>query len=379
MRGSRIAAEVAEHLDYLTEVAAELAVSDPVRERFEQAVGRAEDMKEAAEVWRRTADRVEKAARDVAGKLGGIDSSWQGADADAFLAHMQDAGLAGNDLVDAMRALAAALDHTAETVDELLTDIGDTIAETADSVSQALVVPHEGDQRARKYLSDLDGPAEELFSSVEDAFRAFARFCDELGSGKAIGDVRFDKRMPEGNWDFQAPAAPPAPAASPAAPPAPAPPAPAPPEPAPGGGGGGGAADSGGGAGAAAPPAAAEAPDLAPGGATGAAEPSATPPAAAAPVAGAAGGAAAAATGGMMGGMMPMGPMAGMMGGGAQDRQNQSRLKTKPEDLFGTPEAVPPAVIGEDPKQKAPEPKDNTAQPRRTGSAGVGDAAPPVI
>lgn len=51
-----------------------------------------------------------------------------------------------------------------------------------------------------------------------------------------------------------------------------------------------------------------------------------------------------------MGGMMPMGMMGGMMGGAqgaGQDRKNQSRLKSKPEELFGTPPDAAPAVLGE--------------------------------
>lgn len=210
----RIAAEVSQHLEYLTRVAAELDAPEPVHERFEEAVGRVDALREAARVWHRTADRVEKSAQGVAGKLGGIDKSWQGADADAFLAHMRETGLAGNDIVDAMRALAEALDHTADAVEALVEDIGQTVTDTADAVSQALVVPVDGEQRARRHLEDLEGPAGELFSAVEDVFGAFARFCDELQSGREIGELQFDKRMPAQNWQSSVPE-PPAPAWSP--------------------------------------------------------------------------------------------------------------------------------------------------------------------
>ncbi|CAM05959.1 WXG100 family type VII secretion target [Saccharopolyspora erythraea NRRL 2338] len=381
----RIAAEVSQHLEYLTRVAAELDAPEPVHERFEEAVGRVDALREAARVWHRTADRVEKSAQGVAGKLGGIDKSWQGADADAFLAHMRETGLAGNDIVDAMRALAEALDHTADAVEALVEDIGQTVTDTADAVSQALVVPVDGEQRARRHLEDLEGPAGELFSAVEDVFGAFARFCDELQSGREIGELQFDKRMPAQNWQSSVPE-PPAPPAA-----APAPPAPAAPE---GAGAGAGGGTGGGGASAAGAASAAGgvgggAPDLSPGGSSGAAEPSATPPAVAASAGAAAGGAAAAAGGGMAGGMMPMGMMGGAMGaqGGAQERQNKSRLKSSSEELFGAPQSAPPAVYGEDPdnakqsedKPAKPKPLPKPPMPPKRGSAGVGDAPPPKI
>src|SRR5437764_1780962 len=96
--------DVAEHREYLSRVSGELGVANPVEDRFADIVGHWNDLHQAAEMWRRTADHLEHACQRVSGRLGGIDSSWQGADADAFLAHMHEVGLAGNDVVDAMRA-----------------------------------------------------------------------------------------------------------------------------------------------------------------------------------------------------------------------------------------------------------------------------------
>jgi uncharacterized protein YukE len=369
MSMARNGSEVAEHLDYLSRIADELEVSDSIPAELADLVGRQEDLRAAARVWRQGAESVDNAAADVQGRLGGIDSAWQGQDADAFLAHIQEVGLAGNDLVDTMRALADVLDHTVEALQVQLDDLGSLVAEAADSVSAALLAPAEGSNRARKHLTELAQPTQELARSISDTYRAFARFCDDVEAGRSAGSVQFNHRMPAQAWDFNAPtpAAPPAPAEAAGAEPAGAEGAGAEPAGAgaasagggaAGGGGGGGPAGGGGAAGAGAAAAGGGA-ELAPGGTTRAEEPSAIPPAAAVAagggaVAGAAGGAAAA---GMMGGMMPMGMMGGMMGGaqgaGGQERKNQSRLKSKPEELFGTPPDAAPAVFGAPPEDQA--------------------------
>lgn len=342
---ARNSSEVAEHLDYLSRIADELEVANSIPADLADLVGRHEELREAARVWREGAEKVENAAENVQGRLGGLDSAWQGQDADAFLEHVQEVGLAGNDLVDTMRALADVLDHTVEALQAQLEDLDGLVAEAADSVSAALLTPEEGAKRARKHLAELAQPATELAESISDTYRAFARFCDDVEAGRSAGAVQFDNRMPAQAWDFNGPAP-----AQPAAPAEPAGAEPAAAAAAAGGGGAGDAAAVGGGDAAAAgvsdvPGGGAEQ-NLSPGDTTRAGEPSAVPPAAAAAggaVAGAAGGVAA---GGMMGGMMPMGMMGGAQGAG-QERKNQSRLKSKPEELFGTPPDAAPAVLGE--------------------------------
>ncbi|WP_242181293.1 WXG100 family type VII secretion target [Saccharopolyspora soli] len=365
---ARNSSEVAEHLDYLSRIADELEVAHSIPADLADLVGHHEDLREAAQVWRKGADTAEQAAGDVQGRLGGIDSVWQGADADAFLAHIQEVGLAGNDLVDSMRALADALEHTVDAVQAQLDDLGELVAEAADSVSAALVAPVEGATRARKHLADLAQPARELAGSILDTYRAFTRFCDDLEAGRSTGSVQFDRRMPTQTWDFSAPTA--------AAPPAAAEPAGAAPAGA-GGGAAGGAAGVGAAGASSEPGGDAE---LAPGGTSRAAEPSALPPAAAAAAGGGAvaGGAAAA---GMSGGMMPMGMMGGMMGGaqqGGQERRNQSRLKSKPEELFGTPPDAAPAVFGAKPEGQAPEPAKPTQPQAARPALGIPSVVEPA-
>ncbi|SDX46493.1 Predicted nucleic acid-binding protein, contains Zn-ribbon domain [Saccharopolyspora shandongensis] len=352
--------EVAEHLDYLSRVADELDFANSIPADLAELVGRHEELLAAARVWRKGAESIEHAAEGVQGKLGGIDSAWQGKDADAFLAHIHEVGVASHDVVDTMRALADVLDHTVEALQSQFEDLGALVAEAADSVSGALLEPDEGHKRARKHLAELAQPAQELAESISDTYRAFARFCDDVAAGGSTGPAKLEHRMPAEAWDFNAPAAP-----------APADPAAA--EPAAAGVDGGGAAGGAGGGGAAGASgtAAAGGPDqeLTPGDTTRAGEPSVIPPAAAAAAGAAAGGAAVAggaAAGGMYGGMMPMGMMGGMAGGqgGGQERKNQSRLKSKPEELFGTPPDAAPPVFGETQRDKPEPAKPTTPQSR---------------
>ncbi|MBB5154788.1 WXG100 family type VII secretion target [Saccharopolyspora phatthalungensis] len=365
---SRTSSEMAEHLDYLSGIADELDVAHWIPADLADLVGRQEDLRAAARVWRTAADGVENASADVQGRLGGIDSAWQGQDADAFLAHIQEVGLAGNDLVDTMHGLADVLDHTVDAVQAQLGDLGALVAAAADSVSAALLAPTEGPARARKHLADLAQPARELEESISDTYRAFARFCDDVVAGRSAGSVKFDRRMPAQSWDFNVP--------EPTAAPAPAEPA-----------GAGGSADRGrvavaGGAATgvsgAAPGEGAEK-ELTPGGTTRGGEPSEMPPAAGgAAVAGAAGGVAG---GGMVGGMVPMGMM-GMMGGAqgaGQERKNQSRFKSKPAELFGAPPDAAPAVFGAPPKDGAqnPEPPKPTS-PQSPSTLGIQSVVEPA-
>ncbi|MGW1679063.1 WXG100 family type VII secretion target [Saccharopolyspora sp. NPDC002376] len=369
--------EIAEHLDYLKRIAREMDFANSIPADLADLVGRHEDLREAARIWRQNAEDVEQATGDVKGRLGGIDSSWQGADAEAFLGHIREVGLASHDLIDSMRALADVLEHTVEGVQAQVNDLGDLVAEAADSVSSALLAPEGGPERARKHLGELAQPATELAESISDTYRAFARFCDDLEAGRSTGSVQFDRRMPTEAWDFNVPAAPQLQAETDAAS------AGGTPEGAGTAGtsgagcaetaaataGGGNSAGVGAGA-VGAGTAAAEAPDLEEGGTTIALEPSAIPPAAAA----AAGGAAVAGGAAAAGGMMPMGMMGGMAGGaqnGGQERKNQSRFKSKPEELFGTPPQTVPAVFGAPEQDQKQDQKTSREGPVRTGKLDI--------
>ncbi len=348
--GRQIAAEVGPELDFLSRVSRKLDVVDLVHEFFDPLVGDWNDLRDEAERWRKAAKVTEAVTKHVAGPLGGVDAAWQGKDADAFLEHMRKVGLAGGDAVDAMTAMADALEETADAVRDIVQDMAHVLADAADSVSGTASLPLEGDNRARAHIEDLRDPVRELFESGQQVLEAFLKLCDGVSGAEGnFGAVRMEHRYPEQNWTYTAPAKPaevtppePAKASAMAA-----------------AGTGGGAPASGVGAGGVGggvagvggvgAPAAAQQMQF--GGATGVSEtlPPAAQGAAAAPAAAGAGGRAGASPGGApMMGMAPMGAMGGGQQGGDKEHKPKQRLSGSIDDLLGKPKKAAPKVIGED-------------------------------
>ncbi|WP_406688633.1 WXG100 family type VII secretion target [Saccharopolyspora sp. ID03-671] len=298
----------AENLHYLAGIADELDVAQSIPADAGELIGRPDDFRDAARVWREAAAAVEDSSGDVDGKLGGIDTAWQGADAEAFVAHIRDAGLAGKDLADAMTGLADALEHTAEGVGAQLRRFTDLVAQTAEDVRAAMDASDE--DGARERLAELGEPARELLESIADYYTAFTRLCDDMAGGATrepgrweAGEV-FMKTSPTTGEPENT--------------------------------GVSGSSGVPGAAGTAAASASGESEEDRSG--AGAA-------------AGAAVGGAAVGAAGVGMGMMPMGMMGGMLGqrggGGGKERQNSSRLKSNPEELFGSAPEAPPSVFGE--------------------------------
>ncbi|MFB9430985.1 WXG100 family type VII secretion target [Streptoalloteichus tenebrarius] len=346
------------HLDYLSRLARDLGVPDPVEEYFGRVVGRWNDMREQAEAWRAASRVVERVRQDVDRPLGAVDAVWDGADADSFLDHMRQVVRAGADLGDAMAAMAEALEVTADAIHRLVRDMAGVLADGADALSQALTVPLHGEVRARAHLDEMRRPTRELFEAVREVLEAFVQLCDGIDAGRGFAKVAMPHTFPDRNWTFDVP--------KPAGPPADTPPTRTPRTPndaVPGHGavgavaggavsgvgggvvaGGGGVGGVGGGAGTGAQP---HQQPLGPGSHAAAVE---TPKEPQRPAfAGAPGAAERPTTTGspMAGGMMPMGGMmAGGQGqGGDTERRNASRLTADPVDLFGEPTKTAPPVI----------------------------------
>ncbi|OLF16531.1 hypothetical protein BU204_16400 [Actinophytocola xanthii] len=354
--GHEIADSLAGHLDYLSRLARDLGVPDPVEEYFSPVVGRWSDMEAEADRWRLVGDAARDVTESLNRPLGKLDAAWDGAAAESFIAYMQQVGLAGQDLADSMLALADVLDITAEGIREIVQQLGGVLGEVAESASGAMALPVQGDERTRQYLDMMRRPTKELFEAVRQILEAFVQLCEGVDGSEAFQQVRMEHTFPAENWSFTEPRIPTAPV------------------PAPvgsdrtsaadlggaglggssggssggfgggfGGGGGGslgGLGGPGGGGAAAATPGGA-------GGYTFATEqpPAAKPeaPAAAASTGGAAGRGAGA-------GMMPMAPMMGMGQGGGNDgdRRGRSRVTGDPADIFGKPEKASAPVIGDD-------------------------------
>lgn len=330
--------ELTEDLGYLARMADELEVPHAIPTDAAGFLGQQQELRIAAETWRELAVTVERSSSAATGELGGIDAAWEGDGADAFLAHIREVGLAGNDLTDSMRAVAEALEHTAEALRVQIRDLRELVADVADEVREAMP---EAPERARPKLVELTGPVAEILDAVADTYRAFARCCDDLGAA------------PENRRRFDGPTAAPPSATGAAAAASGAPTTPEDPsEPA-------SSAETGAPVGT---PCSGQPSPMAPGGTTSSAESPDDEPAASA-AGGVAGAAVGAAGAGVAGGMMPMGMMGGMsamlgrQAGRPQERTNDSRIKNDPVDLFGTPPDAAPAVFGgpdEQPDQADP-------------------------
>lgn len=346
--GKDVEGQIATQLDYLSQVARYLGVPDPVEEYFSPVVGRWSDMHAEADRWRVVGNVVEQVTEAVNSPLGKLDAAWDGAAAESFVQYMQQIGLAGNDLSDAMVAMADVLDQTANAIREIVVDLAGIMAETAETASEAMVLPVQGDARVREYLDLMRRPTRELFEAVRQILEAFMQLCEGAEGPDAFRRVTMAHTFPAENWS--APALPGVPSkpvdtstgtagADIAA--------------TLGGGGaglgGGGAGLGGGGIGGIGGGAAAASAgsSMAPGNYTVTGEQAPrgnTPPAAAA---------AAAAGGGPRSGtgmpMMPMTPMGGGQGqGGDAEHKTRSRVVGDPQDIFGKPEKASTPVIGAD-------------------------------
>lgn len=342
--GKDIENQIAAQLGYLSKLARHLGINDPVEEYFAPVIGRWSDMHEEAEHWRAVSDGVEQVTDALNKPLGQLDAAWDGEAANSFIAYMQRVGLAGNDLSDAMAAMAEVLDQTANGIREIVVQLATVMAETAETASEAMVMPVQGDTRTREYLDMMRRPSKELFEAVRQILEAFVSLCEGAEDDDTFGGVTMAHLYPEENWTVPGLPSVPAPGTGPvdtstdlagvgAG----------------GLGGGGGFGGGGGGMGGGGALAASAAAPLSPGGLTMAGEQpqvSTPPPAAAA--------AAAAGSGGPKGGMggMGMAPMMGGMGaqgqGGDQNHKNNSRVVGNPTDIFGKPEKASTPVIGAD-------------------------------
>jgi WXG100 family type VII secretion target len=352
--GTDIENEVVTQLRYLSELARHLGIVDPVEEYFAPVVGRWSDMHAEAERWRVVGQGVEQVTGELNKPLGKLDAAWDGAAADSFIAYMQRVGLAGNDLADAMIAMSEVLDQTANGIREIVVQLAGIMAETAESASQAMALPVQGDARAREYLDMMQRPTRDLFESARQILDAFVQLCEGAEGEDAFRKVTMAHTFPTENWSVPSvPAPTPGTPGGPGAPGGPGVPEDTTAADALGGFGGGGGVPGGlggGGGGLPGGAAAASANPMGPGSFTTVGE--------GVPGAGAGAPAAAAASAGGTkgpggGSMMPMAPMMGGMGagqggGGDSEHKSRSRVVGNPQDIFGKPAKASTPVIGAD-------------------------------
>ncbi|WP_436492362.1 WXG100 family type VII secretion target [Actinokineospora sp. HUAS TT18] len=345
--GRDVEADVGAYLDFLQRLCVDLGVPDPVEEYFAPVVGRWSDLHAEAARWAAASIHADKVADDLTKPLGGLDAAWQGADADSFIEYMNSVGLAGHDMSDAMAAMSEILDLTADGLREIVTDMASILAETAETASEAMTLPVQGEDRTRQYLDHMKRPTKELFESVRQVLEALVRLCEGVDGSAVFDKVTMAHTMPTANWAYTPPEIPKTGGPEPTQPDAVKGGAGGG---AGGGGGGGGSVGSiggggGGGAGQVNPPQ--------PGGYVYAGEAaggaSAGLPAAQAGAAGGGGGSGRAG-GGLGGGMPMMGGMGGMGGqqGGDTEHKSRNRVVADPTDIFGKPTKTSPSVIGDE-------------------------------
>lgn len=196
--GSYITSHVNGHLDYVSQLAKQLGVNDPVDTYLTPAVGRWSDLHDEANRWRTAAKTAEEVTHRLTAPLGGLDAAWQGRDANSFLDYMQRVGLAGNDMSDAMHAMADALDKTADAIRQIVQEMVDLLSETADHASDTMAVA--GPAKVRQHLEELEEPTGQLRDSAQDVLAAFTKLCHGVQDGQLFAGVAMAHKMPEQNW-----------------------------------------------------------------------------------------------------------------------------------------------------------------------------------
>ncbi|HEX9334374.1 MAG TPA: WXG100 family type VII secretion target, partial [Pseudonocardiaceae bacterium] len=223
--GAELTAKVDGHLDYLSQLAKQLGVHDPVESYLVPVLGRWSDLHDEAGRWRSAAQVASSVTSRLTAPLAGLDAAWQGADADSFLEYMHNVGLAGHDLADALGAMADALDKTADGIRQIAGELVDMLADTAEQSSDAMTVPVAGAARARQHLDELDHPGSQLYESVRDVLDAFGKLCNGVQGGQLFSRITMSHKMPTQNWTPPAAAVPPPATVPPAQPPPAVPPA----------------------------------------------------------------------------------------------------------------------------------------------------------
>lgn len=329
--GADIAATAEPYLAYLTDVAHQLGVIDPVETYFRPLIGRWGDLGAEAGRLRSAAAAAAEVSTRLDDRLGRLDAGWAGRDADSFVAYMREIGAAGGDLQEALTVLAGALDELVTTLRHVVVDLAEVLVDAADLISETMTLPSGGTKRARAQLRETQDSAKALYETARDVLEAFDRLCDGVDDPDATArSIEIAHRYPEERFRLQETESGAAAAASPTR--------------------------SDAGSDEVTTPSSASG-DPAEPKHTGVGKPDAAQPADAAPQPAPAQDSAAnhSASG------MPMMPMMGFGafggGGGGGRRQSKTRPTTTPAELLGEPGLVAPPVIGEDenaPKQKKP-------------------------
>ncbi|QRP45361.1 WXG100 family type VII secretion target [Amycolatopsis sp. FDAARGOS 1241] len=165
-------------LTFVSELAGELGVTDPVAAYYRPLVGRWADLDEEAQRLRTAAKTAGGVSAELAEELGRLDASWSGADADAFVTYLGEIRSASEGVEDALDELAGALDELAGTLRKIVGDATHVLTDAADLLSESAMLPVGGVSRSRAQLRETEQSMRSFYDAAEDVLQEFGRLCD---------------------------------------------------------------------------------------------------------------------------------------------------------------------------------------------------------
>ncbi|MDQ7802105.1 WXG100 family type VII secretion target [Amycolatopsis sp. A133] len=175
--GEDITAAAEPYLAYLTDLARQLGVIDPVETYFRPLIGRWADLGAEADRLRQAASVAAGVSARLDDQLGRLDAGWEGKDADSFVVYIREIGAAGGDLREALDTLAGALDEMVTTLRHVVVDLVEVLVDAAELTSETMLLPSGGTKRARAQLQETQDSAKALYETARDVMEAFDRLC----------------------------------------------------------------------------------------------------------------------------------------------------------------------------------------------------------
>jgi uncharacterized protein YukE len=196
--GGDITAAAEPYLTYLTDLAGQLGVLDPVETYFRPLLGRWADLGAEAEGLRRAASVAAGVSAHLDDQLGRLDAGWEGRDADSFVAYIREIGAAGGDLREALDTLAGALDELVTTLRHVVVDLVEVLVDAAELTSETMLLPSGGTKRARAQLQETQDSAKALYETARDVMEAFNRLCNGVDDPDAAArTIEIRHRYPQ--------------------------------------------------------------------------------------------------------------------------------------------------------------------------------------
>jgi uncharacterized protein YukE len=175
--GTQLQEEAASHLGYLSSLAKDLGVIDPVSAYFEPVLSQWSEISAEAKRWKAAAATIGDASSHLTEPLGRLDAGWEGKNADAFVAYIGRITTADADVKDAFDAMAEALDNLATALRKVVSDMADLLMDAAEVTSESATLSTYSQDRVRSQLQDVCDSAKALFESVRDLLAGFVQLC----------------------------------------------------------------------------------------------------------------------------------------------------------------------------------------------------------